>query len=203
MFTFDYDPLHLEIVVALLVGALVVCAYLLLRSRRAGKDDQLKGRLWQKYLPYELVDKEQLTHNTWKYRFSLGGDDAQLPGLEVGRHVSVVAVTDSGERCVRSYTPVTPAKQRAYFELVVKTYEEGVMSKYLLSLQLGQKLRVRSPAGKRFTYTPDAWNGKVAMLAAGTGLTPILQVLEAMVADGSSKRCEAVLFFQNRFLRDV
>ena len=200
----EYQPSQLEVAVALLLGALAVCALLLLRRPSSEtSSDLLKGRLWEKYKPYELVDKEKLTHNTYKYRFSIGSESERLPGLDVGRHVSVVAVTEAGQRAVRSYTPVTPADQRGYFELVVKTYEEGVMSKHLLSLKVGESLRVRSPAGKRFDYSPDAWGGKVAMLAAGTGLTPILQVLEAMAADGSAKTCSAVLFFQNRFLRDV
>lgn len=102
---------------------------------------------------------------------------------------------------IRPYTPVSSDDDLGYFDLIVKIYrrdvhpkfpEGGKMSQYLETLKIGDTIDVRGPAG-HITYigngvfefadkmkkTPPRRRKvtKVAMLAGGTGITPMLQVL--------------------------
>ena len=63
------------------------------------------------------------------YRFSLYSPTAVL-GLPIGQHIQIQATI--GEKVVtRSYTPTSGDDDKGHFDLVVKTYEKGNISKYL------------------------------------------------------------------------
>lgn len=80
---------------------------------------------------------------------------------------------------IRSYTPITLDDVSGHFELLVKTYPLGNASKYLDSLKIGDSARFRGPKG-RFLYRPNMAK-EVGMIAGGTGITPILQVIKAIL----------------------
>jgi nitrate reductase (NAD(P)H) len=108
-----------------------------------------------------------------------------------------------GKLCMRAYTPVSADCDIGYFELVVKAYfpqlpafpEGGKMSQHLCGMQVGDWIDVRGPLG-HVTYHGQGMVsfGKhrrlvrgFAMLAAGTGITPIYQVLAAVVREQQNK----------------
>ena len=64
-------------------------------------------------------------------------------------------------------------------DLVVKTYDAGNISLYLSKLKIGQTIKVRGPKGQ-FVYSPDLTH-HIGMIAGGTGITPMLQVINAIV----------------------
>eukprot|EP00928_Gymnodinium_smaydae_P054358 TRINITY_DN38144_c0_g1_i1.p2 TRINITY_DN38144_c0_g1~~TRINITY_DN38144_c0_g1_i1.p2 ORF type:complete len:318 (-),score=82.36 TRINITY_DN38144_c0_g1_i1:312-1265(-) len=91
----------------------------------------------------QLVDIVSLSHDTKRYRFSLGGSKTLL-GLPVGKHIILYAPNpksclesrtwngqpdpDKGkEEIERKYTPVTGNETPGYFELVLKTYSPGTV----------------------------------------------------------------------------
>ena len=129
--------------VALAVGAISIVLYLTyLRGRAAGRQGDVaahadvrrantktRGRPWPQY---RLAQREQLTHDTLRLRFALASDDDTL-GLPVGRHLLVRAVV-GGQRVTRSYTPITTGSTRGYFELAIKVYEMGKLSRHLSGL---------------------------------------------------------------------
>lgn len=84
-----------------------------------------------------------------------------------------MAIID-GKECFRSYTPTTLDDTKGYFELVVKVYPQGNMSKYLDNMKIGDKIKVRGPKGF-MKYTPNLVS-EIGMLAGGTGITPMYQV---------------------------
>jgi cytochrome-b5 reductase len=126
-----------------------------------------------------------------RYRFKLPTPDSVL-GIAVGQHVSVRARPDGAEKdAVRSYTPVSSPKTRGYFELLVKTYEKGVVSRVFSSLSPGDTMSMRGPKGSYSLPKPiqDASSSArpscIAMIAGGTGITPMYQVLCALLDDSS------------------
>lgn len=103
---------------------------------------------------------------------------------------------------VRSYTPISGDHQPGHFDLLIKSYPQGNISKYMASVAVGQTIRVRGPKGA-FIYTPNMVR-HFGMIAGGTGITPMLQIIRAIVrgrADGD--RTEVDLIFANVTSQDI
>ena len=75
---------------------------------------------------------------------------------------------------MRPYTPVIFPGSDTHLDLVVKSYAAGKMSKHIGNLEVGDTLEVKGPLPK-YPYKPNA-KKHIAMIAGGTGITPMLQV---------------------------
>ena len=134
------------------------------------------------------------------YRFNLPTSKSIL-GLPTGQHVTVAAKLPGQERQTqRSYTPITSDEEnRGYFDLMVKSYPTGNLSKYMASLQVGQTMCFQGPKGA-MTYTPNMVR-HLGMIAGGTGITPMLQIIKAIVRgrprNGGMDRTQVDLIFAN------
>lgn len=62
-----------------------------------------------------------------------------------------------------------------------QTYEKGNISKYLAGLQVGDSVQVRGPKGK-FVYRKDL-SPHLLMIAGGTGITPMYQIIKSSLRD--------------------
>lgn len=94
---------------------------------------------------------------------------------------------------LRPYTPTTTPGSKGQLELVVKSYEKGVMSKHLASLRPGaDSLDFKGPIPK-IAYKPNE-HAKIGMIAGGTGVTPMLQVIEHALRDPTDKTKLSLVF---------
>lgn len=170
-----------------------------------------------------LIEKEELSHDTRRFRFDLPSPSHVL-GLPVGQHIYLSAQVN-GNLVVRPYTPVTSDEDKGHFDLVIKVYfsnvhpkfpDGGKMSQHLEKLAIGDKILVRGPSGRleykgdgkfaiKKTKTSEAvvsrYN-KVGMIAGGTGITPMLQLMEAVCRDPSDQT-ECSLLFANQTEQDI
>lgn len=129
--------------------------------------------MWAKY---PLVEKHQISPNTAVYRFGLPHPQDRL-GLPIGQHVSVQADI-GGKMIMRSYTPTTSDDDLGHFDLLIKSYPTGNISKYFGELKIGDLVQFKGPKGQ-MKYSPTmALN--VGMIAGGTGITPMLQIIHAI-----------------------
>jgi len=152
---------------------------------------------------FELKEKTVISHNVAIYRFTLPSANSIL-GLPIGQHISIAAtlpVTGSDgqtvtKEVVRSYTPISGDHQPGYFDLLIKSYPTGNISKHMASLTVGQTIKVRGPKGA-MVYTPNMVR-HFGMIAGGTGITPMLQIIRAIIR-GRSKGdvTEVDLIFAN------
>ncbi|XP_064349632.1 NADH-cytochrome b5 reductase-like isoform X5 [Camelus dromedarius] len=78
----------------------------------------------------------------------------------------------------RAYTPISPANAEGYFEVLIKCYQTGLMSRYVESWRAGDTAFWRGPFGG-FFYKPNQY-GELLMLAAGTGLAPMVPILHSI-----------------------
>ena len=79
-----------------------------------------------------------------------------------------------GQVLQRSYTPISSDSLLGTFQLLIKTYEKGNISKYMDELSIGDTVEMSGPKG-RFTYEPNKYQ-HIAMIAGGSGITPMFQV---------------------------
>jgi cytochrome-b5 reductase len=68
--------------------------------------------------PFQLVLKEEISHDTRRFRFALPSEQHVL-GLPLGQHIYLSARIN-GELVVRPYTPVSSDDDKGYFDLVIK-----------------------------------------------------------------------------------
>jgi len=132
---------------------------------------------------FPLISKEQISPNTAIYRFKLPSPSMRL-GLPIGQHVSIKARI--GDKDVqRSYTPVSSDDDLGILDLLVKTYPQGNISKVFAELKLGDQITLKGPKGQ-FKYLPNMVR-ELGMIAGGTGITPMLQVIKGILKNAQDK----------------
>ncbi|KAH8791239.1 hypothetical protein BGZ57DRAFT_875797 [Hyaloscypha finlandica] len=154
---------------------------------------------------FELSEKTIISHNVAIYRFKLPSATAIL-GLPIGQHISIAATLPQPEgpnkEIVRSYTPISGDHQPGYFDLLIKSYPTGNISKYMASLIVGQSIKVRGPKGA-MVYTPNMVRA-FGMIAGGTGITPMLQIIRAVIRGRpTGDKTEIDLIFANVNKEDI
>ena len=103
---------------------------------------------------------------------------------------------------MRSYTPISGDHQPGHFDVLIKSYPTGNISRHMASLAVGQTVRVKGPKGA-FVYTPNMVR-HFGMVAGGTGITPMLQVVKAIVRGrAAGDRTEVDLIFANVTEQDI
>lgn len=157
------------------------------------------------------------------FRFALQSDKHIL-GLPIGKHI-MLSATINDQLVVRPYTPISSDEDIGFFELVVKIYfkntnerfpDGGKMSQHLESLSIGDTIDVSGPKG-RITYLG---NGKfsvkenvkatetfrqakqLGLIAGGTGITPMLQVVRAILTNPEDTT-KVSLLFANQTENDI
>ncbi|CAJ1977994.1 unnamed protein product [Sphenostylis stenocarpa] len=138
----------------------------------------------QNFKEFKLIKKTQLSHNVARFRFALPTPSSVL-GLPVGKNILARGRDSKGEEVMRSYTPITLDSDVGYFELVVKMYPNGKMSHHFRQMKEGDYLAVRGPKG-RFTYVAGQARA-FGMLAGGSGITPMFQLIRAILENPKDK----------------
>lgn len=153
----------------------------------------------KEYKTLPLVDKVILAPNVYRFVFQLpNGTD--VIGLPIGQHVAIKA-TINGQSVSRSYTPTSNNLDRGRLELVIKCYPDGLLSgQYLANLKAGDKVQFRGPKGA-MRYKKGICN-KIGMIAGGTGITPMYQLIRAICEDDTDTT-EISLIYANRAEEDI
>lgn len=162
-----------------------------------------------------LMRKEVVSPNTARFRFQLPSDEHVL-GLPVGNHIYLSARID-GKIVVRPYTPISSDDDKGFVELMIKIYRAnehpkypsgGKMTQYLDSLKIGDKIDFRGPSGLLFykghgivdtkaTKTAKAVRNfyrELGMIAGGSGITPMLQMIRDIMKDETDQTKVSLLF---------
>ncbi|XP_071391355.1 NADH-cytochrome b5 reductase 2 isoform X1 [Centroberyx affinis] len=211
--------------VALLVVVASVLYFLQRGSGGEKKKKKLPATLQDPMVKYPLclIDKQEISHDTKKFRFGLPSQTHVL-GLPIGQHVYLSARVN-GSLVVRAYTPVSSDEDQGFVDLVVKVYyknchpsfpEGGKMSQYLDNMAAGDSIDFRGPSGLlvykgngKFSIRPDKKSEPrvqtfkhIGMIAGGTGITPMLQLIRSITADPTDNtKCS--LIFANQTEKDI
>merc|ERR1712000_58776 len=123
------------------------------------------------------------------------------------------------EEIHRSYTPTSSDDDLGHFDLVVKVYKSGVVerfpdggkaSQYLDTLKVGDEINLTGPFGLVEYKGKGLLENKrkpiqvknIGMVAGGTGITPMLQVIHAIMKDPED-RTQVSLLYANQAERDI
>ncbi|GAM25523.1 hypothetical protein SAMD00019534_086980 [Acytostelium subglobosum LB1] len=189
-----------EIKFGFLLAALVILfcwKYFVASSNQIKSPENVKRTIVPKvalnpneYQQFPLKEKIIVNHNTRIFRFALPSSTDVL-GLPTGQHISVRAVID-GKEASRPYTPISSDEDHGHFDLLIKVYEKGAMSSHMDRLAIGDTVDVRGPKGK-FNYVPNMFKN-IGMLCGGTGITPMYQVIHAILRNPADKTKISLIF---------
>jgi cytochrome-b5 reductase len=153
----------------------------------------------KEFKPLKVVKIDQLSSNVFRYSFQLP-DPRDVVGLPIGQHVAIKATVD-GKTVTRSYTPTSNNLDIGVLELVIKVYPDGQLTgKYFANLKVGDEVLFRGPKGA-YTHTVGQCK-KIGMIAGGTGITPMYQLIRAICED-EHDTTEVSLILANRTEEDI
>ncbi|GMM36607.1 hypothetical protein DASC09_039320 [Saccharomycopsis crataegensis] len=143
------------------------------------------------FKPFELIDQTIITKDSAIYRFKLEEDEAL--DIPLGHHLGcsftaeeLSQVTDNVKEddndVVKYYTPISSKYDKGFFDLLVKSYPTGTVSKKFASLSVHQNVKIKGPVGRFDSekyLTPDHCDKdkKVILIAGGSGITPFLRII--------------------------
>ncbi|KAJ5950585.1 uncharacterized protein N7479_008998 [Penicillium vulpinum] len=199
----DFLAIHSETAKAMMpdyhIGTLDKASLEALKSDSAAESDEpravfLQSRTWTKAT---LTEKRDVSWDTRIFVFDLEHQKQTL-GLPIGQHLMIKILDPSNnEAIIRSYTPMSDTNLVGKMELLVKVYfptetiPGGKMTMALDTIPVGSEIDCKGPTG-RFEYLG---NGRVSisgkerqlrsfkMICGGTGITPVFQVLRAVMQD--------------------
>eukprot|EP01083_Nonionella_stella_P030698 84124_1 len=168
----------------------------------------------REYRPFTLKKRREINHNTVFFRFALQNSTTQL-GLPVGQHFRFRCTKENGDIVERDYTPISSDRDLGHFDLMIKIYDKGAMTQHLHRLRPGDTLDVRGPRGAVIYSAPGVFTfpflrpprrertvKHVGMLAGGTGITPMLQIIRQIEYDATD-RTRVTLLFGNLSEKDI
>jgi cytochrome-b5 reductase len=116
----------------------------------------------ERFLDLKLKSIEPYNHNTSRFTFELPNDGAALSPITSlvivrasegsSQHTATAPVDKKGNLAMRAYTPISSPDQEGELVLLIKKYENGVVSKYAHEqLKPGDTLAIKGPIPK-FAY---------------------------------------------------
>ena len=163
-------------------------------EKSAPTDKFLQFRKWKKAV---LYSKTNVSWDTRLFTFKLDHDKQTL-GLPVGKHL-MIRLKDPATRetIIRSYTPISETSKAGFMDILIKVYFDnksrkgGKMSQALDSIPIGHFVDFKGPIGQ-FQYFGNGLCTvneverrvqKFVMISGGSGITPMYQVLRAVMHD--------------------
>ncbi|EDK47197.1 conserved hypothetical protein [Lodderomyces elongisporus NRRL YB-4239] len=186
LFSWSYMPYTIAFIVVI-----VSIKYYSALQRRLSIDKNV----WR---DFELIDRTLIAPMTSIYRFKLNREDEVLD-CPTGHHLACCFTID-GKDEVRFYSPILNQFDMGFFDILVKHYENGKVTRKLAQLPVGQTVKFRGFVGK-LDYKPNMAK-EIGLIAGGTGITPILQVITRVItnADDNTK---IKLIFGNETEKDI
>jgi len=210
------EPAALAIVVLSLVVAVIIAGVILGGSKTAMNKDNFQD--------FKLIKKEIISHDSRKFTFALQTPTTLL-GLPIGQHITLKFTGADGRGVQRSYTPVTGDETPGSVAFVIKVYKANVhpkfpnggkLSLHLDSLKLGDTIEMKGPKGHleylgngNFTVTQmrkpmQSRHAKhFGLIAGGTGITPCLQIINAVLKDPENSSITLSMIYANQTEDDI
>ncbi|OQW33542.1 MAG: hypothetical protein A4E19_03905 [Nitrospira sp. SG-bin1] len=145
---------------------------------------------------YKITAIEVDTHDTKTFRFELPVNATldMLPGDFLYVHATI-----NGKTVKRPYTPSSLVGVTGFFDLTVKRYGAGSVSKYLHDQRIGDTVSMSGP--NTGGHWVDGMAKRVGFVAGGTGITPMISIIRWILINKSD--AELFLIFANKTESDI
>jgi len=185
-----------------------------------------------KYATLPLEKRVELSHDTRLFRFSLPSK-THILGLPVGQHLFLRADIDGKKvlRAYTPFAVglgYVDFVIKVYFANVHPRFPEGgKLTQFLDKMAIGDTISVKGPLGEyifnvgspssipkplnpasplTFTFTPSGQLSTfdaLGFIAGGSGITPVLQTVNALLADPAAKDVPIRILYANRTDSDI
>jgi cytochrome-b5 reductase len=174
-----------------LTGLATALAAVFIYLKNSNLNSERKVLNKDEFQEFPLIQKVVLSKDSAIFRFGLPNPTDVL-GLPIGQHIQISADID-GKNVMHSYTPTSlDQDSKGFFDLLIKVYPNGKLSTYIDKLELGEKIKVKGPKGF-YKYEPNMLK-HICMVAGGTGITPMYQIIKAILTNSNDKTKITLLY---------
>ncbi|ODQ80907.1 hypothetical protein BABINDRAFT_160352 [Babjeviella inositovora NRRL Y-12698] len=195
---FSQPKLLVPLASAFTVGA-TVFAYQQMSTAAVRNETSKAFANADEWIDLKLVKIESLSKDSKHFTFDLPSKD-QVSGLVTASCVLAKFVTPKGSNVIRPYTPVSDVNQKGQLEFVIKHYEGGKFTTHLFGLEENDIVSFKGPILK-WKWEPNQFKS-VALIAGGTGITPLYQLLHEITKNPEDKT-EVKLFYGSKTPEDI
>lgn len=118
-----------------------------------------------------------------------------------GQHYELRLTAENGYQAARLYSSATEGKGEKKLTLTIMDVKNGEVSPYITEdLKIGDKVEIRGPFGKFFTWTPDETR-PVLLVGGGSGVVPMHAIFTAHAESGST--AEMKMLYSSHTYEDV
>ncbi|XP_045446508.1 NADH-cytochrome b5 reductase-like [Melitaea cinxia] len=155
------------------------------------------------YTAFIVIDTIQIckAHKIVKLK-KLNNEECMNVWWNPGDHF-LVKYTSKQSTCSRAYTPVKlkmHSNDDYHFMIVIKKYNDGLVSNYLYNLEVGEVTMWRGPYG-HYKIESNKYD-RIIMIAQGTGIAPFMSIIDNIISN-EDDMTKIVLYFCCRSLDEV
>jgi cytochrome-b5 reductase len=168
--------------------------------QRKKKDDQhrLPALNPGKFFSMEILSIVRETKDSFLYKFKL--PEGRCLGLSTGQHIVARVFAENGVPITRQYTPISTLEQKDWFEVLIKLYPDGVMSREIMKWSVGTQVDWKGPYGG-FKYEMNKYD-RLVLLACGTGIAPMVNIIREIL-DKEEDETRILLLYACRSQHDI
>jgi ring-1,2-phenylacetyl-CoA epoxidase subunit PaaE len=154
----------------------------------------------QHFHPLEIQDVQRETADCISVSFVIPDELKATFSYQSGQYITLRA--EVGDQELRRSYSLCSAPHHNEWRVAIKRVEDGMFSQWAHALlRAGETIDVLPPDG-HFRYPPDGDQARhVLLLAAGSGITPILSILTTLL-ETESTTC-VTLVYGNRRVKDI
>jgi toluene monooxygenase electron transfer component len=162
----------------------------------------IKSRLAEDYVPKHrpqrvvatLEARREITHDIIEFSFR-----STEPARFLSGQYAMLTLPDS--KLMRAYSMSNITNEEGLWQFMIRRTPEGLMSNRLFDLDLGARMELDGPYG--LAYFREDSERDIVCIAGGSGIAPMLSILDAAAADDDGRRRGAWLFYGGRGPADV
>jgi len=140
-----------------------------------------------------LTKIETVSSDTKLFTFATPDTTKPLNLPTCGCMLAQGGADEDGNAFIRPYTPISTNAMVGEFELMVKIYPDGNLSQHMNSMKIGDEMNFKHiifNVKKQYPFGVK----NVAMLVGGTGITPMVQALHAMLGNSDDNTKVTMLY---------